>query len=388
MTSHWSDQDLAFMRRALALAQKGRGRVEPNPMVGAVVVKRGRIVGEGYHRRFGGPHAEVNAIANAGKKARGSTVYVTLEPCDHFGKTPPCTELLISAGVERVVAAMTDPDEKVSGKGLRKLRRVGMDVQMGLLVDEARALNAPYLKLRTQGLPYVTAKWAMTLDGRIASLSGDSKWITGDKARRHVHQTRARSDAILVGIGTVLQDDPLLTCRLPRGRNPRRIILDRRARLPLDCRLVQTISEAEVIVATTSSAPARRLDQLAEAGCTILKVRSGHGKCSVPDLLRKLGKMQVTNLLVEGGTETLSSFFRAGQVDRVMAYLSPKVLGDGVPPVAGLGLTKMSDALGLSDVSIQRFGPDLLITGACASLPFASGPRLRIDSAAGPHWPR
>jgi len=363
MASTWNEQDLAFMRRALALARKGRGRVEPNPMVGAVVVKGARIVGEGYHQRFGGPHAEANAIANAGKKAHGATVYVTLEPCNHFGKTPPCTELLISAGVGRVVAAMRDPDEKVSGKGLRKLRRAGIDAQVGLLESEGRALNAPYVKLRTQGLPYVTAKWAMTLDGRIASISGDSKWITGDKARRHVHKVRAQSDAILVGIGTVLQDDPLLTCRLPRGRNPKRIVMDSRARLPLACRLVQTVSEAEVIVATTSAAPAKRLHRLAAAGCTILKVRSKDGRCSVPDLLRKLGKMQVTNLLVEGGAETLGSFFKAGQVDRVMAYLSPKVLGDGVPPVAGLGLTEASDALELTDVSMQRFGPDVLITG-------------------------
>jgi diaminohydroxyphosphoribosylaminopyrimidine deaminase/5-amino-6-(5-phosphoribosylamino)uracil reductase len=363
MRREWSDEDVGWMKRALALAARGRGRVEPNPMVGAVLVKGGRVVGEGYHRRFGGPHAEVYAVRQAGGNARGATLYVTLEPCDHFGKTPPCTDLLISAGIASVVGAMEDPDERVSGNGFRKLRQAGMAVQAGLLEAEARSLNAPYIKLRTRGLPYVTAKWAMTLDGRIASETGDSKWVTGEEARRHAHQTRNQADAVLVGIGTVLRDDPLLTCRLPRGRNPRRIVLDSRARLPLDSRLVRSVAEAEVIVATIATAPRKRIEALRAAGCTILKVCSTGGRCSVADLVRQLGRMQVTNLMVESGEKVLSAFFKAGQVDRVMAYISPKLLGDGLSPLSGLGLRRMNQALQLEEVSIRRLGSDVLVTG-------------------------
>ena len=351
------------MRRALRLASKGRGRVEPNPMVGAVVVKRGKIVGEGYHREFGGPHAEVNAIREAGTAAKGATVYVTLEPCSHHGKTPPCTGLLIDSKVSRVVAAMGDPDDRVAGNGFRRLREAGIEVETGLLEEQARELNAPYLKLRTQGIPYVIAKWATTLDGRIATPSGDSKWITGEVARRHVHRVRNRVDAILVGIGTALKDDPLLTCRLPGGRRPRRIVLDSRARLPLDSQLVRTVPEAEVILVSTSLAPKGRVRDLRDAGVRTLTVRTRKGVCSLRDLARKLGEMQITNLMVEGGAETLASFFAEGLVDRAMVYVAPKIIGDGPAPVSGLALGKMADAIQLQQARTRRLGEDLLVDG-------------------------
>lgn len=351
------------MRRALRLASKGRGRVEPNPMVGAVVVKRGKIVGEGYHQKFGGPHAEVNAVRAAGAAVRGATVYVTLEPCSHHGKTPPCAALLIDSKVSRVVAAMEDPDDRVVGNGFRRLREAGIEVETGLLGEQARELNAPYLKLRTQGTPYVIAKWATTLDGRIATPSGDSKWITGEVARRHVHRVRNRVDAILVGIGTALEDDPLLTCRLPGGRNPTRIVLDSRARLPLDSQLVRTVSEAEVILVTTSAAPKGRARELRDAGVAILTVRTRKGVCSLRHLAQKLGEMQITNLMVEGGAETLAAFFAAGLVDRAMVYLAPKVIGDGPTPVSGLALGEMADAIALQQVRTRRLGDDFLVDG-------------------------
>ncbi|MBI2191383.1 MAG: bifunctional diaminohydroxyphosphoribosylaminopyrimidine deaminase/5-amino-6-(5-phosphoribosylamino)uracil reductase RibD [Planctomycetes bacterium] len=357
----WDEREKCFMRRALALAGRGRGRVEPNPMVGAVVVRGGRIIGEGYHRQFGGPHAEVHALAGAGASACGAALYVTLEPCDHHGKTPPCTEAIVAAGVHRVVAAMQDPDERVSGRGVRRLRRAGLDVEMGLCREEARALNAPYLKLKTRHVPYVTAKWAMTLDGRIASLAHEARWITSEAARRHGHRARSLSDAILVGIGTVLADDPLLTCRIPGGRHPTRIVLDSRGRLPLRSRLVRTARESPVLVVTTAAAPAQRLLALERAGCRVCIVPVRSGRCSLPDLLGLLGREQATHLLVEGGQQVLSSFFRAHLVDRVLVYLGPKILGDGLSPIAGLGCRTVAEAMLLEPVSLRRLGPDLVL---------------------------
>ncbi|MDA0836506.1 MAG: bifunctional diaminohydroxyphosphoribosylaminopyrimidine deaminase/5-amino-6-(5-phosphoribosylamino)uracil reductase RibD [Planctomycetota bacterium] len=358
----WTDLDIRHMHRALKLAAKGQGRVEPNPMVGAVVVKNGKVIGEGFHQLFGGPHAEVNAIKNAGAKAKGSTVYVTLEPCNHFGKTPPCTQLLIKAGVSRVVSAMTDPDERVSGRGFETLKQAGIKVENGLLEDEARKLNAPYLTLRNQGRPFIIAKWAMTLDGQIATFTGDSKWVTGEKARRHVHQVRDRVDAILIGIGTAQADDPLLTCRLPSGRNPLRIVLDSHARLSLNSNLVRTTQEAGTLVVTTDGSD-ERCQSLESAGCEVMKVRSRQGKPSLRYLLNRLGQRQITNLLVEGGRQVLGAFFREKLVDKVMVYQSPKIIGDGLSPVAETGWHLMSQAARLQNVTTRRFGEDLLVEG-------------------------
>src|SRR5947209_6440905 len=261
-----SDADWEWMRRALELAERGRGQVEPNPLVGAVVVRDGRAVGEGWHQRYGQAHAEVNALAAAGEAAAGATVYVTLEPCCHHGKTPPCTDALLQAGIHRVVAAMTDPFPQVAGRGAEVLRAAGVEVALGVCEVEARRLNAPYLKLLATGRPYVHAKWAMTLDGKIATVGGDSKWISGEASRRRVHALRGRMDAIVVGSGTVRADDPLLTARPPGPRTPARIVLDSKAQISRESQLLRTLDQGSVIVATLSGKGKVARDQGCDVG--------------------------------------------------------------------------------------------------------------------------
>ncbi len=359
--------DVAFMREALRLAGRGRGKVEPNPMVGCVITRAGRVIGRGWHQKFGGPHAEVNAVNDAGGRVAGATVYVTLEPCSHVGKTPPCADLLIRHGVGRVVVACRDPFPKVAGRGIRKLRRAGIRVDVGLLGDAARELNAPYFKLIETGFPYVIAKWAMTIDGKIATRTGDSKWISSDAARRVVHRLRSQVDAVVIGIGTALADDPELTCRLVRGRNPRRIVLDTHARLPLRSRLVETAREVPVIVATSKAAPERRLNALMKRGCGVVLFPTVGGRVSARHVVRWLGAMRITNVLVEGGAAVLGSFFDAGLVDEVLVFVGPVVVGGGKPPVLGVGAERIATAPRLGPVAIRRFGDSLLVRGRIRS---------------------
>src|SRR5262245_10198112 len=318
-----------WMSRALDLAERGRGYVEPNPLVGAVLVKDGRIVGEGWHERFGGAHAEVNALAQAENSARGATCHVTLEPCCHHGKTPPCTDALIKAGVARVCYALADPFLQVAGRGAAALQAAGITVNKGVGADLARRQNAPYLKLLATGRPYVHAKWAMTLDGKIATRTGDSKWITGDLARRQVHALRGRMDVILVGVGTALADDPLLTARPPGPRVPLRIVLDSQARLPPTSQLVATApTTPTMVVATEGSEAAGRLAALEQAGCqTLVLAKSDQGRVPIGQLLDHLGKLRHTNLLVEGGSEVLGSFLDAGAIDEVHVFIAAMLVG-------------------------------------------------------------
>ncbi len=357
-------RDTEFMRLALGLAGRGRGLVEPNPMVGCVVVRGGAVVGRGWHKRFGGPHAEVNAVRDAGGDVRGATVYVTLEPCSHTGKTPPCADLLVEQRPRRVVVAMRDPFPTVAGRGLRKLRKAGVKVDVGVLASEARELNAPYLKLVRTGRPWVVAKWAMTLDGKIATKAGDSKWISSPEARKLTHKVRSQVDAIVVGIGTVLADDPELTCRLVRGRSPTRIVLDATARLPLRSKLVRSARAVPVIVAVSSKAPAKRTEALMKRGCSVVAFPAKRGRISVTKLLDWLGSVQTTNVLVEGGGDVLGSFFDAGQVDEVIAFVGPQIVGgDGRPPVVGKGSAKLSDALRLGKLETKELGDTTLVRG-------------------------
>jgi diaminohydroxyphosphoribosylaminopyrimidine deaminase/5-amino-6-(5-phosphoribosylamino)uracil reductase len=337
------------MRQALALAARGRGHVEPNPMVGAVVVRDGVRVGEGWHQRFGGPHAEVFALAAAGDAARGATLYVTLEPCCHFGKTPPCTDAVIAAGVRRVVAAMADPFPKVAGGGIALLRDAGVEVEVGVCEAEARRLNAPYLKLVGTGRPYVHAKWAMTLDGKIATRTGDSKWISNEASRRRVHELRGRMDAILVGSGTALADDPQLTARPAGPRVPARIVLDRRGRLSPDSHLVRTAREVPTIVVGQGN-PA-----LVEV------IPSG----SIAELLDELGRRRFTNVLVEGGGEVLGSFLDAGEIDEVHVFIAPRLAGGTLArgPVLGVGVERMADALRLAAWEVETVEGDVYLRG-------------------------
>ncbi len=358
------EADLYWMRRALAEAERGRGRVEPNPMVGAVVVREGRAVGVGHHESFGGPHAEVLALRRAGDAARGSTLYVTLEPCCHHGKTPPCTDAVLAAGVARVVVATGDPFPRVAGGGLTVLRKAGLGVEVGLDGDRARGLNAPYLKRLATGLPYVTAKWAMTLDGKIATAGGDSAWISGPRSRALVHETRGRMDAILVGIGTALADDPRLTARPPGPRTPARVVLDSSARLPPHGRLAATARDVPVRVAVTGRAPADRRAALAALGCEILAF-PGDGPVPVEPLLRELGRLGATNVLVEGGSRVLGAFFEARQIDEVDVYLAPIVEGGAhaFTPVAGAGVARMADALRLGHHEVVVVDGDVRVRG-------------------------
>jgi diaminohydroxyphosphoribosylaminopyrimidine deaminase/5-amino-6-(5-phosphoribosylamino)uracil reductase len=351
------------MRRCLNLAERGRGAVEPNPLVGAVVVRDGRVVGEGWHERYGEAHAEVNALRSAGEAARGATLYVTLEPCSHHGKTPPCTEAIVRCGIREVVAAMTDPFPEVAGHGIRRLVDAGVETVVGPCDAEARWLNAPYLKLLATGRPYVHAKWAMTLDGKIATRTGDSKWISNDEARRQSHHLRGRVDAILVGIATVLADDPLLTARPAGPRVAVRAVLDSHGRLPPDSTLARTAREAPVLVATSGQMPAERSVGLSGLGCELLQLPAAGGRVDLGALLDELGRRRMTNVLVEGGAEVLGSFLDAGVIDEVHVDVAPLLVGgtEAKSPVAGRGVARLADALALGRWHVETVGNNVRI---------------------------
>jgi diaminohydroxyphosphoribosylaminopyrimidine deaminase/5-amino-6-(5-phosphoribosylamino)uracil reductase len=354
--------DEAWMRRALELAEHGRGAVEPNPLVGAVLVRDGASVGEGWHQRFGGSHAEVVALAAAGAAARGATLYVTLEPCCHHGKTPPCTDAVLRAGVGRVVAAMPDPFPQVSGQGAAILRAAGVPVEFGPCEADARRLNAPYLKLVGTGLPYVHLKWAMTLDGKIATRTGDSKWVSNEDSRRRVHELRGRMDAVVTGIGTALADDPLLTARPPGPRAATRVVFDSRARLPATSRLATTARETPTLVVTTAQAPAEWLEALSGTGCEVLVLPANGGRPDIVSLLGEMGRRRFTNVLVEGGSGVAGGFLDAGAVDEVHAFLAPKLVGgDGRTPSAGRGIGRISEAIALPHVAVEILDGDVYV---------------------------
>jgi diaminohydroxyphosphoribosylaminopyrimidine deaminase / 5-amino-6-(5-phosphoribosylamino)uracil reductase len=358
-----SDHDL--ITRALALAARGRGAVEPNPMVGAVVVRDGTIVGEGYHERFGHAHAEVNALRQAGEAARGSTLYVTLEPCSHFGKTPPCTEAVIGAGVRRVVAAMLDPFPQVAGRGAARLREAGVAVEVGAGEAEARRLNAPYLKRLRTGRPWVHAKWAMTLDGKIATRTGQSKWITGEAARARGHELRGRMDAIVIGRGTLLADDPLLTARPPGPRTATRVVLTATAdAIPEACRLIDSVREAPVLVLTRPET-VHRLTSWSARGAEVVGLSASASGVDVKAALTELGRRGMTNVLLEGGGGLLGSFLAAGEIDEIHAFIAPLVVGGSAAPTAigGVGIAELASAVRLEDWSVDRLGDDLSVHG-------------------------
>ncbi|MBI5758667.1 MAG: bifunctional diaminohydroxyphosphoribosylaminopyrimidine deaminase/5-amino-6-(5-phosphoribosylamino)uracil reductase RibD [Planctomycetales bacterium] len=373
---------VSAMRRALELAKRGEGFVEPNPMVGAVMVAAdGRIVGEGYHQRYGEAHAEVHALAQAGTLARGATLFVTLEPCCHHGQTPPCADAVIAAGIRRVVVTMQDPNPKVAGSGLSRLREAGIEVEVGLLEDEARRLTAPFCKLIETGMPFVHAKWAMTLDGKIASRTGASQWISGPESRAVTHRLRGRMDAIVVGIGTALADDPQLTARPPGSRIAARIVLDNHARLPMESQLVRSVDQAPVVVVTGPAAPDDRLSMLRAAGVEVMVMaaaeRSRHAprdephfaKCEdcvdVQELLRELGRRRFTNVLVEGGSRVLGAFFDQQLIEEFHVFIAPKLLGGSaaMSPLAGLGLTSPEESPGFLDRTVEQLGADVYIRG-------------------------
>jgi len=354
--------DLRFMKRALQLAARRKGWTSPNPCVGAVVVKGGRIVGEGVHRAHGEPHAEPLALAAAGTKARGATVYVNLEPCCHVGATPPCVDAIIAAGVKRVVAAMTDPNPNVNGGGFAKLKRAGIASECGLLEAEARRINEDFIKLVTTGRPFVTLKLAMSLDGKIATRTGESKWITGAKARAAAHRLRHEHDAVMVGINTALADDPELTCRLPgQHRQPTRVIVDSRARLPLNARCIS--NSARTIVAASERAKPAQLRALSKAGVETITV--GVERVNLLDLMAALGERNITSVLIEGGGTLAASALDAGLIDKVILFIAPMLIGgaESRPGIGGRGVDGLADAWRLRDVRMKRVGGDWMIEG-------------------------
>ena len=358
-------QDEMFMRKALELARNALGRTSPNPLVGAVIVRDGCIVAAGWHRAAGTPHAEIHALNMAGELARGATLYVTLEPCAHYGRTGPCAKAVIEAGIRRVVIAMRDPNPLVAGKGILMLQEAGIDVVCGVLEEEARKLNEVFLKWIATGLPFVTLKTAMTLDGKIATVTGESQWITNEVSRRRVHEWRDRADGILVGINTVFKDDPSLTTRLPErhGKNPVRIIVDSKGRTPLDARVVKD-GQAKTIIAVVADASKERMEALQKAGAEVLVAGDG-SQVDLHELLRQLGKKEITSLFVEGGATVNFSFFQAGLVDKVHAFVAPKILGgrEALTPVGGAGFARLSEAVELEGLKAESLAGDLLVSG-------------------------
>ena len=358
--------DIKYMRMALRLAEKARGRTSPNPMVGAVVVKDGKIISRGWHRKAGEPHAEAIALKKAGAAAEGATLYVTLEPCSHTGKrTPPCSPLVIQSGITRVVVAMTDPNPKVSRGGVKALSAAGIDVITGVIEAEARKLNEVYIKHITTGVPFVTLKIAQTLDGKIATARGESQWITGEKAREEAHKLRNINDAILVGINTVLKDKPSLTARIPGGRDPMRVIVDSTLRIPLNAKVLTQKSSAKTIVATLTNAPKGKTTKLQKAGVEVLMVKAAQGRVDLRDLMKKLGKMDIMSVLVEGGAGINFSALKAGIVDKAVLFIAPMLMTgkDALCSIGGTSPVKLSRALRLRDVTSHFVGQDLMFEG-------------------------
>jgi diaminohydroxyphosphoribosylaminopyrimidine deaminase/5-amino-6-(5-phosphoribosylamino)uracil reductase len=362
--------DIKMMQQALALAQRAAGRTSPNPMVGALVVCDGEVVGEGFHAKAGMPHAEVLALRAAGERARGATLYVTLEPCSHVGRTGPCTEAVIAAGIRRVVAAMVDPDPQVNGRGIARLRHAGIDVEVGVLEAESRLANEFFIKHRRTGLPFLTLKWAMSLDGKIAAQPGSATAITGPAALRYAHELRSLYDAVLVGVGTVLADDPQLTCRLPADhvpapRNPLRIVVDSCLRTPADARVVSGTLEAPALIVTTAAAAAGRIAAMRQAGVEVLVQEQREGMVDLAALMRDLGRRGVLSVLVEGGGTVNASVLDAGLADKVIALISPRLIGGAAAPTPldGAGLAGVTGARGLRDVRVRALGIDTAIEG-------------------------
>ena len=364
-----------YMRRAIELAKKGSGHVNPNPLVGAVIVRDGEIIGEGYHECYGQLHAERNAIANAKKRGNsleGSTIYVTLEPCCHYGKTPPCTEAIIEEKIARVVVGSDDPNPLVSGKGFQMLREKGIEVIPHFLKEECDAMNYVFFHYIRTGTPYVAMKYAMTMDGKIACYTGDSKWVTGEESRAHVQTLRNHYKGIRAGIGTVLADDPMLNCRIEGGRDPIRIIADSHLRIPIDSQLVRTAGQQPLIVACLPDADEEKAAQLQEKGVEVLRIpgvttaditEEQKEVISLPVLMKELGARKIDGILLEGGGQLNESALQAGIVDRIYCYIAPKIFGgaQAKTPVEGQGLTRAADAWQFNRIGMQEFGQDILL---------------------------
>lgn len=360
-------KEYQYMQRAFVLAKKGIGRVNPNPLVGAVIVRDDKIIGEGYHEFFGGPHAEVNAFRSAKESVAGATMYVTLEPCSHYGKTPPCAEAIVKNKIAKVVIGMLDPNPLVAGKGVKLLEDNGIAVEYGYLSEELSHMNRVFLKFIQNKIPYVLMKTAMTLDGKIASKTGDSRWVSNEKSRAYVHQVRNELSGIMVGVDTVIADDPILTTRLEKGegRNPVRIVVDSGARIPLKSKILNTANLAKTIVAVTEKADSIKIAHIKDLGNEVLIVKSRNGRVDLADLIVKLGMIGIDGILLEGGATLNFSALEAGVVDELMSFIAPKIIGgvNSKSPVGGEGIEFMKDAIELENIKIDQFGNDLMLIG-------------------------
>ena len=359
--------DIKYMQRALRMAEKGSGYTNPNPLVGAVIVKAGRIIGEGYHMKYGSHHAEINALNSAVEDVRGATMYVTLEPCSHYGKTPPCANALIESGIGRVVIGLRDPNPLVSGRGIELLEQNGIEVITGVLENEGKKINEIFLKYITTGLPFCILKSAMTLDGKIASSIGDSRWITSEASREYVHRLRNRAAAIMVGIGTVLADNPMLNTRLPEGdgRDPVRVIVDSTARIPLDARVLNQDTDTLTIVAVTEKANKHKLDDIRNKGAEIVIAPLKDDKVDLSYLIRELAAKKLDSVLLEGGSALNYSALAEGIIDKVNMFIAPKLIGgsDAKTPVGGKGIPYIKDAIELENIEVYRFNNDIMVEG-------------------------
>jgi diaminohydroxyphosphoribosylaminopyrimidine deaminase/5-amino-6-(5-phosphoribosylamino)uracil reductase len=351
-----------YMKLALRLARRGLGRTSPNPLVGAVIVKDNRIIGRGYHRYYGGKHAEINAMENAEEAVRGATLYVTLEPCCHYGKTPPCVDAVIKSNIGKVVIGSLDPNPRVNGRSVEILRQHGVATEVGVLEAECRSLNEAHFKFMTTGVPLVTVKFAQTLDGRIAASTGNSQWVSSPPSRRLAHKWRSLHDAVVVGVGTVLTDNPELTVRLVRGRNPARIVLDSKLRIPPASKVLANQAAAPTLIATTLGADKEKLAALRQMGIEVLTVpKDERGEVDLAQLLKVLGQRDISSVLVEGGAATITSFLRLRLADRLVAIVAPKLMGKGIEAVGELNITEVSQALKLSFSRTYRSGEDLVV---------------------------
>lgn len=356
-----------YMRRAIELAKGGIGYTNPNPLVGAVIVKNNKIIGEGFHEKYGSNHAEVNALKNAKEDVEGADMYVTLEPCSHYGKTPPCVDAIIKNKLSRVIIGMQDPNPIVSGNGIDKLRKNGIEVITNVLEEEIKELNNIFIKYITAHKPYCLMKTAMTLDGKIATASGDSKWISNTSSRAYVHKLRHRFSAIMVGVGTVLADDPLLNTRLEdkKGVDPIKVIVDTHCKIPQNARLLTSSSRAKIIIATTQMADNKKVSQLEEKGAKILITPIKNGKVDLQELMKSLGDLGIDSVLLEGGGTLNYSALETGIVDEVITFIAPKIIGgdNAKTPVEGIGRDLMKNAFNLKDIKILRFDEDIMIQG-------------------------
>ncbi|WP_321279603.1 bifunctional diaminohydroxyphosphoribosylaminopyrimidine deaminase/5-amino-6-(5-phosphoribosylamino)uracil reductase RibD [Marinifilum fragile] len=355
-----------YMHRAYELAKKGVGRVSPNPLVGAVIVKDDKIIGEGYHEFYGGPHAEVNAFRSAKESVEGATMYVTLEPCSHYGKTPPCAEAIVKNKIGRVIIGMLDPNPLVAGRGVKILEENGIEVDFGYMCEELTEMNRTFLKFIQSKTPYVVMKTAMTLDGKIASKTGDSRWVSNEKSRAKVHELRNELAGIMVGVDTVIADDPMLTTRLGNGngQNPVRIVVDSKARIPLDSKILNTSDQAKTILAVTEKADLDKIQQVEAKGNQILKVDALNDRIDLNSLMQKLGELNIDGILLEGGATLNFSALQSGIVDEVVSFVAPKIIGGNAKtPVGGEGIELMKDAIELDDIKYEQLGQDLMLIG-------------------------